>query len=55
MVWDRTPLPSSASVAGVLGSLLFWLVATGVLGILFAVYPAWRAARLKVIEAIAHL
>lgn len=48
-------LPSSASVAGVLGSLLFWLVATGVLGILFAVYPAWRAARLKVIEAIAHL
>ncbi len=48
-------LPSSASVAGVLGSLLFWLVATGILGILFAVYPAWRAARLKVIEAIAHL
>ncbi|MXY75479.1 MAG: FtsX-like permease family protein [Acidimicrobiia bacterium] len=48
-------LPSSASVAGVLGSLLFWLLATGILGILFAVYPAWRAARLKVIEAIAHL
>ena len=48
-------LPSSASVAGVLGSLLFWLFATGLLGILFAVYPAWRAARLKVIEAIAHL
>ena len=48
-------LPSSASVAGVLGSMLFWLVATGILGILFAVYPAWRAARLKVIEAIAHL
>ncbi len=48
-------LPSSASVAGVLGSLLFWLLATGILGVLFAVYPAWRAARLKVIEAIAHL
>ena len=48
-------LPSSASVAGVLGSLIFWLLATGILGILFAVYPAWRAARLKVIEAIAHL
>ncbi|MCY4621743.1 MAG: ABC transporter permease [bacterium] len=48
-------LPSSASVAGVLGSLIFWLLATGILGVLFAVYPAWRAARLKVIEAIAHL
>ena len=48
-------LPSSASVAGILGSLLFWLLATGILGILFAVYPAWRAARLRVIEAIAHL
>ncbi len=47
-------LPSSATVAGVLGSLLFWLVATGLLGILFAVYPARRAARLNVIEAIAH-
>ena len=48
-------LPSSLSVAGVLGSLLFWLFATGILGILFAVYPAWRAARLKVVEAISHL
>ena len=48
-------LPSSASVSGVLGSLLFWLFATGILGVLFAVYPARRAARLKVIEAIAHL
>ena len=47
-------LPSSASVAGVLGSLLFWLVATGVLGVLFAVFPARRAAKLNVIEAIAH-
>ena len=47
-------LPSSASVSGVLGSLLFWLVATGILGILFAVYPARRAAKLNVIEAIAH-
>lgn len=48
-------LPSSASVAGVLGSLVFWLAATGVLGILFAVYPARRAAKLNIIEAIAHL
>ena len=47
-------LPSSASVSGVLGSLVFWLVATGVLGILFAVYPARRAAKLNVIEAIAQ-
>ncbi len=47
-------LPSSASVAGVLGSLSFWLVATAILGILFAVYPARRAAKLNVIEAIAH-
>ena len=47
-------LPSSASAAGVLGSLLFWLVATGVLGILFAVFPARRAAKLNVIEAISH-
>lgn len=48
-------LPSSATVAGVLGSLVFWLVATGVLGVLFAVFPARRAARLNVIEAISHL
>ena len=47
-------LPSSASVAGVLGSLVFWLVATGILGVLFAVFPARRAAKLNVIEAIAH-
>ncbi|MCY4370954.1 MAG: FtsX-like permease family protein [bacterium] len=47
-------LPSSLTVSGVLGSLLFWLVATGILGILFAVYPARRAAKLNVIEAIAH-
>lgn len=47
-------LPSSASVSGVLGSLLFWLAATALLGILFAVYPARRAAKLNVIEAIAH-
>lgn len=47
-------LPSSASVSGILGSLLFWLVATGILGIVFAVFPARRAARLNIIEAIAH-
>ena len=48
-------LPSSASVSGVLGSLVFWLVATGILGIVFAVFPARRAAKLNIIEAIAHL
>ena len=48
-------LPASASAAGVLGSLVFWLIATGVLGVLFAVFPARRAARLNVIEAISHL
>ena len=48
-------LPSSASAAGVLGSLVFWLAATAVLGILFAVYPARRAAKLNIIEAISHL
>ena len=47
-------LPSSASASAVLGSLVFWLVATGILGILFAVFPARRAAKLNVIEAIAH-
>ncbi|MDE0169437.1 MAG: FtsX-like permease family protein [bacterium] len=47
-------LPSSATAAGILGSLVFWLVATGVLGIVFAVFPARRAAKLNVIEAIAH-
>ncbi len=48
-------LPTSFSASGVLGSLLFWMLATGLLGIVFAVYPARRAARLKVVEAIAHL
>ncbi|MYD04867.1 MAG: FtsX-like permease family protein [Acidimicrobiia bacterium] len=48
-------LPSSLTISGVLGSLLFWLFATGILGVAFAVYPARRAARMKVIEAIAHL
>ena len=47
-------LPSSLSTAGILGSLVFWLVATGLLGIIFAVFPARRAAKLNVIEAIAH-
>ncbi len=47
-------LPSSATIAGVLGSLLFWVLATGVLGVVFAVYPARRAAKINVLEAIAY-
>lgn len=47
-------LPSSASVAGVLGSLLFWVAATAILGVVFAVYPARRAAKINVLEAIAY-
>lgn len=47
-------LPPSLSVSGFIGSLLFWVVMTGVLGIIFAVFPARRAARLNVLEAIAY-
>ena len=36
------------------GTLAFWILATGVLGVVFAIFPAWRASRLDVLEAIAH-
>ena len=36
------------------GTLAIWIVATGVLGIVFAIVPAWRASRLDVLEAIAY-
>jgi len=34
--------------------LALWILATGVLGVVFAIFPAWRASRLDVLEAIAH-
>ena len=36
------------------GTLALWILATGVLGVVFAIFPAWRASRLDVLEAIAH-
>ena len=36
------------------GTLALWIVVTGVLGVVFAAFPAWRASRLDVLEAIAH-
>jgi len=36
------------------GSLVGWVIATGVLGIVFAFLPAWRASKLNVLEAIAY-
>jgi ABC-type antimicrobial peptide transport system permease subunit len=30
------------------------VVISGILGVFAAVYPAWRAGRLDVLEAIAH-
>ena len=47
-------LPDSWTVSSVLGSLLFWVAATAVLGVAFASYPARRAAKLNVVEAIAR-
>ena len=34
--------------------LIFWIVLIAVLGILFAIYPAWRASKLNVLEAISY-
>ncbi len=36
------------------GTLALWIVVTGVLGVVFAAFPAWRASRLDVLEAIAY-
>ena len=36
------------------GTLVLWIIATGLLGIVFAILPAWRASRLNVLEAIAY-
>ncbi len=36
------------------GTLALWIVVTGLLGIVFAIFPAWRASRLDILEAIAY-
>ncbi len=36
------------------GTLALWIVATAILGIVFAILPAWRASRLDVLEAISY-
>jgi len=36
------------------GTLALWILATGLLGVVFAIIPAWRASRLDVLDAIAH-
>ena len=36
------------------GTLALWIGATAILGIVFAILPAWRASRLDVLEAIAY-
>jgi putative ABC transport system permease protein len=36
------------------GTLALWIVITGLLGIVFAILPAWRASRLDVLDAIAY-
>ncbi len=36
------------------GTLALWIIATGLLGVVFAILPAWRASRLDVLEAIAY-
>lgn len=47
-------VPTSAGLSDFLGSLGFWVVMTGVLGIVFAALPARRAAKLNVLEAISY-
>ena len=34
--------------------IVLWIILTGVLGIIFAILPAWRASKLNVLEAIAY-
>lgn len=36
------------------GTLALWIIATGLLGVVFAIFPAWRASNLDVLEAIAY-
>jgi len=36
------------------GSLVMWVVIAGVLGVIFALWPAWRASKLNVLEAISY-
>ncbi|MCH7669766.1 MAG: ABC transporter permease [Acidobacteria bacterium] len=36
------------------GTLALWIIATGLLGVVFAIAPAWRASNLDVLDAIAH-
>ena len=35
-------------------TVIIWILATGILGIIFALLPAWRASKLNVLEAIAY-
>ncbi len=35
-------------------SLIVWIAITALLGITFAIYPAWRASKLNVLEAISY-
>ena len=46
--------PTEATVSSFLGSLGFWVVMTGVLGIVFAVLPARKAAKLNILDAIKY-
>lgn len=36
------------------GTVALWIIVTGILGIVFALLPAWRASKLNVLEAIAY-
>lgn len=36
------------------GSLIFWIVGTAILAVIFAIWPARRAAKLNVLEAISY-
>jgi len=44
--------PTEVNLSAFLGSLGFWVVITGVLGIVFAVLPARKAAKLNILDAI---
>jgi putative ABC transport system permease protein len=35
-------------------TLAIWVIATAVLGVIFALWPAWRASKLNVLEAISY-